>query len=183
MKMNVNSKSGECQNKMDHDQTCTFDLTSNRQQTILKFNKHVKNLISFYEKFYKYNDNDFTDIEEDSEFEMIDESNAKTKNSSIDLLLESFDKLTQFVSNLKRDNSSLFMNIFQKTNSLVIQLIEFLSKLLNLLDNTFYHADLSDLKQKFQNKLNLINKTIQFIHVLITSIFFNFNFNIEKLNF
>lgn len=182
---------------MDHDLINEIDF-SNKQEIVSKFSKLTKSLIGQYERYNQFEEFDSINEEIDNQklhsndYELIDDPNSNSNSSKtnlLDLFLKKFNQLTEFISKFKRENSIVFISVFQKSNVILIQLVEFLSKLLNILDfrnsddsgfnisndfsNFVYYKNFSDLKKGFESKLTIIGKTIQFLHVLLTSKMFN----------
>ncbi|CAF0703798.1 unnamed protein product, partial [Brachionus calyciflorus] len=158
-----------------------IDYMATKQELNLVFNKLTKNLMNQYEKYLKPSrgpTKNETENDESDEKELDSEDlSKKPKSSDLEIFLKYFDKLIEFVLTLKQENNLVLLGIFQKTNLVIIQLIEFLNKLLNILNqqnnfdersNDYILAD-HDHTKSIESKVSIIGKTIQFLHVLTTN--------------
>ncbi|RMZ95082.1 hypothetical protein BpHYR1_022135 [Brachionus plicatilis] len=156
-----------------------YSVTKSELNSI--FNKLVKKLMNKYEIYLKscqrnnvqeIEDNESTKISD--ELENLENKSSDSKIDEFDGLLKFFDKLIEFLLTLRQQNSFVLLTIFQKTNLIVIHLVEFLNKLLNNFyqTNEFNNAYKSFSSQFDQNskvaEFNacIIGKTIQLLHVI-----------------
>lgn len=158
-----------------------IDYSVSRSELSSIFNKIVKKLMSKYDNYSKScqritkkeaDDNESTKIE--NELENLEEKSNVSELIELDELLQCFDKLIEFVLKLKQQNSFVLLIIFQKTNLIVISLIEFLNKLLN---NFYQKNEFNNAYKSYSSQFDLnseqtecntsiIGKTIQLLHVI-----------------
>lgn len=160
-----------------------IDYSAGISELSLSFNKLAKKLLNKYEIYLKSSqkktkeveDNEITKIAD--ELKNLDDKQVDSKLVELDELLASFDKIIEFVLTLKQQNSFVLLILFQKTNLIVIQLIEFLNKLLNnfyqknefihVYNQSSYQFDLNS--DAFESNGSIIGKSIQLLHVITSN--------------
>lgn len=153
-----------------------IDYSVGISELSISFNKLAKKLLNKYESYLKSSQKKNKEAE-DNETTTIEDKQNDSKLIELDELLASFDKIIEFVLTLKQQNSFVLLIIFQKTNLIVIQLIEFLNKLLN---NFYQKNEFNNIHNhvSFQFDLNsealesngsIIGKTIQLLHVITSN--------------
>jgi hypothetical protein len=93
-----------------------------------------------------------------------DEMLTSNFTSLFEKFMNIYNKLLKTIQNAKKNNYQQFMFTFRKTNPNVIKLYEFAAKLLN---NNETSADSET--QREQNNSVVIKRTLELLHILITS--------------
>lgn len=151
----------------------SMELESNASKQdplVTKFNQLTSSLITAYEKYSKFGK--YSDM--DDMFKM--ENLIEHRSELLDKFKHVFYDLCNHTKDIKRDNYNTFESIFQKSNIVIIQLYQFINKLLNIYDDdsssfseTLSQQQLGDVSLEHQPII--IEIVLEFLVVLTTSNF------------
>lgn len=152
--------------------------TSSLPKSLLeKFELLITNTISAFNEYLK--DQSFNPANRQRDDDKENEMNMSDNASAIyfDKFITTYNNLLKNIRQAKENEYFQFMSVFRKTNSNIIKLYEFASKLIN-----FPNCDLKG-EQSEHNPI-IIKRTIELLHVLITSkkhhIYFPINTSLLK---
>ncbi len=112
-----------------------------------------------------YEDNDGN--KQDDELKNLNE----TRSEMYQKFINSFDELTMYVRNFKINNLQWFKNNFQISKLSIIQLYEFINKLLKLtaVADSFSFNFKGEMINNLQSKAIIVKVALEFLHILTTS--------------
>lgn len=181
-------------------ESCKNKTITKKQEIETKLNKYISHLTNTYETYYQieqrieskneFNLNNFVEEYDNDEQDVnsADEQKSllKSRETQFHTLIDQFDELSLFIANLKKDCAKLFIQTFQIKNVFIIQLYEFLNRLLKIQISPYLNSYSFSYKEKELNNLEskaiIIKEALELLHILTTSMFI-FAFLVKDLRF